>query len=127
MADTDSYGAMLLEMLAPLGPVQIRRMFGGAGVFLDGLMFGLVSDDVLYFKADDGNRAAYEAESMAPFTYAKQGGRATLTSYWRAPERLLDEHDELEAWARAAVGAARRANLARATKARPSPAKRTKV
>ena len=108
MLDADLKG-LLEELLAPLGPVAIKRMFGGGGVFLDGLMFGLVIEDVLYLKADDGNRPAFEAEGLAPFSYDKKSGRTTVMSYWRAPDRLLDEPDEMVAWARAAIAAAQRA------------------
>src|SRR5262245_11711087 len=92
--------ALIEELLAPLGPVMVKRMFGGGGVFLDGLMFGLVTDGALYLKVDDRNRPAFEAEGLEPFTYARMGGRAMLTSYWRTPDRLLDEPDEALAWAR---------------------------
>jgi DNA transformation protein len=107
MADED-LKALLAEHLAPLGPVQIRRMFGGAGLFLDGLMFGLVSRGVLYLKADETTRPAHEAEACRPFSYSRKGAEATIASYWRAPERLLDEPDELAEWARRAHGVARR-------------------
>ena len=118
--------ALLEELLAPLGPVQIRRMFGGGGIFLDGLMLGLISDGVLYLKADDVNRPAFEAEDLEPFAYDKKGGRTTIMSYWRAPERLLDEPDELVQWARGAHGAALRSRKPRpgrraARKAPPTP------
>lgn len=105
----DDFKAMIEELLAPLGPVVVKRMFGGGGVFLDGLMFGLVIEDVLYLKADGINRPAFEAEGLAPFVYDKKGGKTTVMSYWRAPERLLDEPEELVAWARDALAASRRA------------------
>ena len=100
--------ALMEELLTPLGPVAVRRMFGGGGIFLDGLMFGLISDGVLYLKADDANRPAFETEGLSPFAYDKKGGRTTIMSYWRTPDRLLDEPDELVDWARAAYGAALR-------------------
>lgn len=115
---------LLEELLAPLGPVAIRRMFGGGGIFLDGLMFGLVIDNVLYLKADESTRVAFEAEGLAPFTYEKKGGQTTVMSYWRAPERLIDEPDEMLAWARAALAVARRAKKPRRDRppARPGSA-----
>jgi DNA transformation protein len=86
----------------------MRRMFGKTGVFCDGLMFAMVTDDTLYFRVDDLNRAAFkEAESSPPLNYAKKG-RTIELSFWRAPERLWDEPDELVAWARTALAAARR-------------------
>jgi DNA transformation protein and related proteins len=87
--------------------VAIKRMFGGGGVFLDGMMFGLVVDDVLFLKADDGNRFMFEAEGMGPFVYAAKGKSVTM-SYWRAPERLYDESDDLLVFARGSLAAAHR-------------------
>ena len=113
MSVSESFRELLIEHLAPLGPVQFRRMFGGGGVYLDGVMFGLVDDDVLYLKADDGTRAMVEAEGMGPFVYDGKGKPITM-SYWRAPERLYDEPDDLIAFARAALGVARKAVAARA-------------
>jgi DNA transformation protein len=86
----------------------MRRMFGKTGVFCDQLMFGMVTSDTLYFRVDDHNRAVFkEAESVPPLNYEKQGRMIDL-SFWRAPDRLLDEPDELVTWARAALKAARR-------------------
>ena len=108
MVASDSFAEFLREQLAPLGRVTMRRMFGKTGVFCDGLMFGMVTDDTLYFRVDDHNRATFkEAQSFAPLNYEKKGCTIDL-SFWRAPERLFDEADELVTWARAALGAARR-------------------
>lgn len=99
----------LTDALRPLGGVAARRMFGGAGLFRDGLMFGLISDDVLYLKADGETVAAFEAEGLGPFTYGTKSGDRVLTSYWRAPERLLDDDEEMRAWCRRATEVAVRA------------------
>jgi DNA transformation protein len=108
MVASDSFAEFLREQLAPLGRLTMRCMFGKTGVFCDGLMFGMVTDDALYFRVDDHNRAVFkEAESAPPLNYEK-GGRTIDLSFWRAPERLLDEPDELVTWARAALAAARR-------------------
>jgi DNA transformation protein len=108
MVASDSFAAFLREQLAPLGGITMRRMFGKTGVFCDGLMLAMVRDDALYFRVDDDNRATFkEAESFPPLNYAKKGGTIDL-SFWRAPERLFDEPDELVTWARAALAAARR-------------------
>ena len=86
----------------------MRRIFGKTGVFCDGLMFGMVTDNVLYFRVDDHNREAFkEAESAPRLNYEKQGRTIDL-SFWRVPERLLDEPDEFVAWARIAMAAADR-------------------
>ena len=108
MVASDTFAEFLREQLAPLGRVTMRRMFGKAGVFCDGLMFGMVTDDTLYFRVDDHNRVAFkEASSFPPLNYGKKGRTIDL-SFWRAPERLFDEPDELVEWARAALAAARR-------------------
>ena len=101
----------LKELLAAFGPVSVRRMFGGAGIFADGIMFALVAADELYFKADAATIPAYQAEGETPFVFEGGGRRATM-SYWRVPGRLLDEPDELAQWAKAAHAAARRAAAA---------------
>ena len=74
MVASDSFVEFLREQLAPLGRVTMRRMFGKTGVFCDGLMFAMVTDNMLYFRVDDANRAALnEAESSPPLNYEKQG------------------------------------------------------
>jgi DNA transformation protein len=108
MVASGSFAEFLREQLAPLGHVTMRRMFGKTGVFCDGVMFGMVSDNTLYFRVDDDNRAVFkEAESFPPLNYEKNGCTIDL-AFWRAPERLFDEPDELVAWARAALAAAYR-------------------
>src|SRR5262249_29435028 len=117
---------LLREQLAPLGHVALRRMFGKTGVFCDGLMLGMVRDDTLYFRVDDGNRAVFkEAEAFPPLNYQKQGSAIDL-SFWRAPERLFDEPDEFLAWARAALAAARRVAARRERTTPPRRPKRRK-
>jgi DNA transformation protein and related proteins len=108
MVASDSFAEFLREQLAPLGRVTMRRMFGKTGVFCDGLMLAMVRDDALYVRVDDDNRAVFrEAESFPPLNYEKKGGSIDL-AFWRVPERLFDEPDELVAWARAALAAAGR-------------------
>src|SRR6185369_3322961 len=105
MVASDSFAEFLKEQLAPLGRVTMRRMFGKTGVFCNGLMLGMVTDDTLYFRVDDQNRAVFkEAESDLPLNYEKQGRTIDL-AFWRAPERLFDEPDEFVTWARAALAA----------------------
>jgi DNA transformation protein len=108
MTASESFAEFLREQLAPLGHVNMRRMFGKTGVFCNGVMVGMVRDNVLYFRVDDGNRAAFkEAESFPPLNYEKRGESIDL-SFWRVPERLLDDSDEFVVWARAALAAAHR-------------------
>jgi DNA transformation protein and related proteins len=118
MAASDGFAEFLRDQLAPLGRITMRRMFGKTGVFCDGFMLGMVRDNTLYFRVDDDNRAAFrEAESFPPLDYQKKGGTVDL-SFWRAPERLFDEPDQLVIWARAALAAARRVAAKRERTAR---------
>jgi DNA transformation protein and related proteins len=108
MVASESFAEFLREQLAPLGRITMRRMFGKTGIFCDGFMLGMVRDNTLYFRVDDDNRAAFkEAQSFPPLNYEKKGGTIDL-SFWRTPERLFDEPDELVTWGRAALAAARR-------------------
>ena len=108
MVASDSFGEFLREQLAPLGHITLRGMFGKTGVFCNGLMLGMVADNTLYFRVDDHSRATFkEAASSPPLNYEKQG-RAIDLAFWRAPERLFDEPDELVRWGQAALAAARR-------------------
>jgi DNA transformation protein len=127
MVASDSFAEFLREQLAPLGRVTMRRMFGKTGVFCDGVMFGMVTDNTLYLRVDDHNRAVFkEAESFPPLNYEKKGSTIDL-SFWRAPERLFDEPDELVEWARIALAAAyrvaaKRERTAPRRKSQPQPA-----
>jgi DNA transformation protein len=118
MVASDGFAEFLRDQLAPLGRVTMRRMFGKTGVFCDGFMLAMVRDNTLYFRVDDDNRAVFkEAESFPPLDYQKKGSTIDL-SFWRAPERLFDEPEELVIWAQAALGAARRVAAKRERAAR---------
>jgi DNA transformation protein len=98
----------IAELFAAFGPVTVRRMFSGAGIFADGLMIALVVDGVIFLKADERTITQFEREGLGPFTYRTRNGTRSLASYWRMPERLYDDPDELAGWAREAMEAARR-------------------
>jgi DNA transformation protein len=102
----DKLTVYLLELLAPLGSVSARPMFGGVGLFHNGMMFGLIAREELFLKVGDANRAAYEAAGEAPFSYETKNGSHTIGSYWRCPPDLLDDAETFQAWARQAVEAA---------------------
>jgi DNA transformation protein and related proteins len=124
MVASDGFAEFLREQLAPLGRITMRRMFGKTGVFCDGLMFGMVTENMLYFRVDENNRADFkEAASVPPLSYEKKGRNIDL-SFWRAPERLFDEPDELLTWARAALATARRVA---AKRARAAPRRKSKL
>lgn len=108
MVASTEYASFLRDQLAALGHVTVRRMFGKSGVFCVGVMLGMVTENVLYFRVDSLNRETFkEAESSPSLNYVK-GGCTIDLSFWRAPDRLFDEPEELITWARAALAAAHR-------------------
>jgi DNA transformation protein len=124
MVASDSFAEFLREQLAPLGRITMRRMFGKTGVFCDGLIFGMVTDNTLYFRVDEHNHTAFaEGASFPPLNYEK-GGRLIDLSFWRAPRRLFDEPDEFVEWARIALAAAGRVAAKRTTPRRKSKPQR---
>ncbi len=87
----------ILDQLSKWGDVSTRRMFGGAGLYRDGKMFGLVADDVLYLKVDDTNRGKFiirGASPLKPFP-----NRPTILSFFEVPEDILESPEELIEWA----------------------------
>jgi DNA transformation protein len=95
------------ELFSQFGIVQVRRMFGGAGLYAGGIMFGLVFDGVIYLKADTDTAPFFVRENSVPFEYTTKNGKRAVMSYWQLPERLYDDADELTHWARQALEVAR--------------------
>lgn len=106
---SDDFVDYVLELFGPFGTVVSRRMFGGHGVYLDGLMFAIISEDTLYLKADEMNRIEFEQAGCEIFGYARKGRRATL-GFFRAPEDAMESPELMLPWARTAYAAALRAN-----------------
>jgi DNA transformation protein and related proteins len=119
------------DLFAPFGPVTVRRMFGGAGIYREGLMFALVFDGAIFLKVDDASIPDFEREGSRPFVYTRAKspgkiGRASL-SYWRLPERLYDDPEDLARWAERALAIAQRKKIApRARIKRSASAKKRK-
>ena len=105
-----AYKAFVQDLLSDFGPVSIRNMFSGAGIYADGVMFAILVDDTLYLKADALSARDFAAEGKGPFTYRPKGRAPVAMSYWEVPERLLDDPEELVTWARRAHAAALTAN-----------------
>ena len=108
----DSFHDFVKELFAGLGPISVKRMFGGAGVYCDGLMFGLLADDVIHIKAnDEALKAALRAEGSGPFVWTPQNGprkgEQIDLGYWRLPEAALDDPELAVAWGRKALALAR--------------------
>ncbi len=109
MSYSNEFKEFLFEHLAGFGPVSIRRMFGGGGIYRDGLMFGLIDEETVYLKVDDETRVRFEAEGSEPFVYAPAKGKTVAMSYYRVPVRCMDDAGEMTEWAKLAYGAALRA------------------
>jgi len=107
----DGFHDFVRELFAGLGSVQIKRMFGGAGGYADGVMFLLLGDDLIYIKVDDALKAELREAGSGPFEWTpKKGPRAGETmdlGYWRLPESALDDPDEAVAWGRKALAVAK--------------------
>jgi len=108
MAVDKDFVAYVKELLAPLGPVAVKPMFGGAGVYLDDLMFALLAYGTLYFRVDDQTEDRFRDAGSEPFIYGGIKGREVSLGYWRAPDDALEGPDEAEPWARLAYEAALR-------------------
>jgi DNA transformation protein len=106
---SDGFIDYVMELFGPFGTVRMRRMFGAYGVYLDGLMFAIVSEDTLYLKADAMNRIEFEQAGCEIFSYARKGKRATL-GFFRAPEDAMESPELMLPWARTAYAAALRTN-----------------
>lgn len=100
-----AYVQYITDMMQCIGPVCYKRMFGGFGLFLDDLMFAIVTDDILYFKVDSQSIKEYEKLDLAPFTYLKNGKPCKL-NYYQAPEETLDDIEQMRYWANMAFNTA---------------------
>lgn len=111
------FSDFLIEQMTGFGDVRARRMFGARGLYRDGVMFAIVADDVLYFRVDDATRGYFEAEGLDSFSYRTRSGRNTVMSYRRAPERCLEDVDEMAEWCRRAYEAALRVKMPKGKRA----------
>ena len=121
MANSADFVAFVLEQMALFGPVSARRMFGGHGLYVDGLMFALIADDRLYLKSDATLQPEFAKRQLAPFSYQRAGRTATIMSYHEAPPEVFDDRSEMLAWARLAHAAALRARAKPLAGKRPQP------
>ena len=117
----DEFTRHCSELLAPLGAVRTRRMFGGQGIYVDELFIALIFDEQLYLKADAETRPRFEAEGCEPFIYQQNDGETARLSYYRPPEEAMESPPLMLRWARLALAAALRAKAAKAPKARIKP------
>ena len=106
------------ELLAPLGAVRSRRMFGGHGFYVDDIFIALIAYERLYLKSDAVTRAAFEGAGCAPFVYDGAGKSVTL-GYFSAPEEAMESPPLMQPWARLALAAALRARATKPRATRP--------
>lgn len=125
MTTRDEDLTWLRELLAPIGGITVRRMFGGAGFYADGRIMALEVDGGLYLKVDAQTRPRFEAAGCRPFVYMG-GGKPVAMSYWSAPDEAMDDPDAMTPWARLAMDAATRAAAAKPA-VKKTDAKRTAV
>ena len=123
MPVSDEFRDFVLEQLAPAGRVAPRAMFGGVGLYLDGLFFALIDDDTLYFKADNASRKRYEAAGSRPFCPDPARPDQSM-GYWQVPAEVLEDPEALTSWAREAVGVALSKRGKRGTRRRAPAARR---
>ncbi len=102
----------LEEVFEVFGPITVRRMFGGYGIYHNGLMFALVADDTLYLKADAENRGYFDDAGLGPFEYNKSG-KVVKLSYYQAPDEIMDDREQAADCARRSFEAAFRAQASR--------------
>lgn len=108
----------IAELFSAFGAVDIRRMFSGFGLFAEDVCFSLFLRGELYFKADETTAPRFAEEGSRPFSYIQptSGKVVTVNSFWRLPERLYDDPEELAAWARSALAVAQRKQVAKTTR-----------
>mgnify|MGYP001217456778 CR=1 FL=1 len=108
MAPSASYLAYVKDLFSPFGEITTRRMFGGAGVYCDGLIFAIVAQDDIWLKADKETADEFSAAGSQPFTIEMKGKTGTM-SFYSAPEDIFDDEGALRRWAELALAAAARA------------------
>jgi DNA transformation protein len=102
----------LKALFEPFGPVSVKRMFGGSGIYAEGMCFAIEANGEIFLKTDSLSRAVFSATDSAPFTYMAKG-KSRPTSYWSLPTAAHEEGDELRRWANMGLEAARRAATAK--------------
>ncbi len=117
MAEDRDY---LKDVFAAFGPIQIKNMFGGAGLYRGGVIFAIVAGGKVYLKVDDVNRADFAREGKGPFEYVFDNGKKGAMSYYEMPDRLYDDQDEAAAWAERAHAASLRSKLGKGGKKPPT-------
>ncbi len=119
-SNKQAFAQYVVGQMAGFAPVQAKAMFGGFGIYLDGLMFALIIEEQLYFKADDQSVALFTDRGLEPFRYETKKGTKSSLSYYQAPPEVYDEADEMAKWARLGYDCAVRQQAKPASKRRSS-------
>jgi DNA transformation protein len=114
------------DLFAEFGRIELRRMFGGEGIYANGAIIGIIIRDVIYLKTDEVTRGAYLAEGCKPFSYQAQGKKRESITYYAIPDRLYDDPEELADWARRARAVAP-AKAKPKAKSKPKPKPKAKT
>jgi DNA transformation protein len=111
------------ELFAQFRPVVVRRMFSGAGISVEGVNFALIIRGAIYLKVNDKTIPAFRQEGSEPFTYTRSRKlkKPVSMSYWKLPERLYDDPEELAVWARQSFEIARQQKLTPRTRGAAKP------
>ena len=111
MPNSAGFIAHVLELMRPVAAASARAMFGGHGIYADGIIVAIVIDDVVYLKTDHVNRDEFTALGLEAFDYVTKDGERRVMSYHRAPDEALESPAAMAGWLRSAMGATlRRAN-----------------
>ena len=108
MTVSDEFIDYVIDQLVTWADVSVRRMFGGAGLYCDGAMFGLIADDIAYLKVDDSNREDFVKAGSSPFNPFPEKAKTTVMPYYEVPADILENRDQLAAWAERSLTIARK-------------------
>ncbi|MEK7185746.1 MAG: TfoX/Sxy family protein [Patescibacteria group bacterium] len=97
MADSSFREFVFDEVFREIPGITSRAMFGGWGIYKDGIFFSLIADGALYFKVDESNKKDYEDLGSEPFVYTAKGKSMTM-SYWNLPEEIMNDREKLIEW-----------------------------
>jgi DNA transformation protein and related proteins len=120
-AKSDAIIERLESSLTPLGAFRSRPMFGGQGLYLDDVFFGLIAYDKFYLKTDEQNRGDYVNAKVKPFSFESKRKGLVVTSYWQCPNVVMKDARELRQWIGKALDAARRKKAAKPKRTQRRP------